>query len=212
MKIWARWPYIHLSVVFPSRMPAGPHFVTQPILLSENIPNIWHKSSTKHKEVDQIETIKTIMQTTRPRITWKVLPMAQVAIFKEIFDQVRKDLDCELFYSELKRHNVSHYIYYLATDNIHIVLENDNTVLIKGLKKVVNVKFSRNTHLIETSYDRLKSREITFQQYRASLLKQEFSDGLQISMNIKDITIPLIIHYYLLRAFRTLHKSFHAKS
>ena len=24
---------------------------------------------------------------------------------------------------------------YLATDNIHIVLENDNTVLIKGLKK-----------------------------------------------------------------------------
>ena len=36
---------------------------------------------------------------------------------------------------------------------------------------------------------------------------------LQISMNIKDITIPLIIHYYyLLRAFRTLHKSFRAKS
>ena len=46
-----------------------------------------------------------------------VLLMAQVAIFKEIFDQVRKDLDCELFYSELKRHNVSHYIYYSATDN-----------------------------------------------------------------------------------------------
>ena len=127
------------------------------------------------------------MQTTRPRITWKVLPMAQVAIFKEIFDQVRKDLDCELFYSELKRHNVSHYIYYLATDNIHIVLENDNTVLIKGLKKVVNVKFSRNTHLIETSYDRLKSREITFQHKKIGkiLLKQEFSDGLQIFMNIK---------------------------
>ena len=53
-----------------------------------------------------------------------------------------KDLDCELFYSELKRHNVSHYIYYLATDNIHIVLENDNTVVMR-LKKVVNVKFSK---------------------------------------------------------------------
>ena len=37
--------------------------------------------------------------------------MAQVAIFKEIFDQVRKDLDCELFYSELKR-LASTYIYY----------------------------------------------------------------------------------------------------
>ena len=114
------------------------------------------------------------MQTTRPRITWKVLPMAQVAIFKEIFDQVRKDLDCELFYSELKRHNVSHYIYYLATDNIHIVLENDNTVLIKGLKKVVNVKFSRNTHLIETSYDRLKQEKSHFSNTGKILLKQSF--------------------------------------
>ena len=30
------------------------------------------------------------MQTTRPRIRLEGLPMAQVAIFKEIFDQVRK--------------------------------------------------------------------------------------------------------------------------
>ena len=45
-----------------------------------------------------------------------------VAIFKEIFDQVRKDLDHELFYSELNA-LIVHYIYYLATDNIHIVLE-----------------------------------------------------------------------------------------
>ena len=86
---------------------------------------------------------------------------------------MRKDLDCVIVLFCSKRHNVSHYIYYLATD-IHIVLENDNTVLIKGLKKVVNVKFSRNTHLIETSYDRLKSREITFQQYRENLAKGVF--------------------------------------
>ena len=59
------------------------------------------------------------------------LPMAQVAIFlKKYFDQVRKDLDCELFYSELKRHNVSHYIFTLATDNIHRV-ENDNFTINK---------------------------------------------------------------------------------
>ena len=80
------------------------------------------------------------MQTTRPRITWKVLPMAQVAILKKYSMVKWKDLDCELFYSELKRHNVS-FCYYLATDNIHIVLENDNTVLIKGLKGYTNVKF-----------------------------------------------------------------------
>ena len=75
------------------------------------------------------------MQTTRPRITWKVLPMAQSCHWKYSI-KCEKDLDCELFYSELKRHNVSHYIYYLATDNIHIVLENDNTVLIKDLKRL----------------------------------------------------------------------------
>ena len=50
--------------------------------------------------------------------------MAQVAILKKYSIKCEKDLDCELFYSErLKRHNVSHYIYHLATDNIHIVLE-----------------------------------------------------------------------------------------
>ena len=99
--------------------------------------------------------------------------MARVAIFKEIFDQVRKDLDCELFYSELKRHNVSHYIYYLATDNIHIVLENDNTVLIKGLKKVVNVKFSRNTHLTKRPMIRVEIKRNHISTGKI-LLKQEF--------------------------------------
>ena len=99
------------------------------------------------------------MQTTRPRITWKVLPMAQVTIFKNIRSSAKRfRLQRIVLFLELKRRNVSHYIYYLATRCIHIVLENDNTVLIKGLKKVVNVKFSRNTHLIETSYDRLKSK------------------------------------------------------
>ena len=113
---------IHLSVVFPSRIPAGPHFVTQPILLSENIPNIWHKSSTKHKEgSDQIETIKTIMQTTRPRITWKVLPMAQVAILKKYSIKCEKGFRLWIVLFWTKRHNVSHYIS-LATDNIHIIV------------------------------------------------------------------------------------------
>ena len=32
--------------------------------------------------------------------------------------------------------------------------------------------------------------------------------GYEDSYIIKDITIPLIIHYYLLRKSRTLHKSF----
>ena len=97
---------------------------TTRILKTFLIFDINHQQNTRRS--DQIETIKTIMQTTRPR-TMEGFTTAQVAIC-EIFDHKGKDLDCELFYSELKRHNVSHYIYYLATDNIHIVLENDKTV------------------------------------------------------------------------------------
>ncbi len=69
--------------------------------------------------------------------------MDQVVIFKQIFDKVRNDLNYQWFYSELKRHNVSHYIYYLATENVHIVLKNDNTVLLKGLKKLCLSNFQR---------------------------------------------------------------------
>ena len=45
--------------------------------------------------------------------------MAQVAIFKNIRSSA--DLDCELFYSELKTSQRLTYIYYLATDNIYRV-------------------------------------------------------------------------------------------
>ena len=47
-----------------------------------------------------------------------------------------------------------------------------------------------NTHLIETSYDKLKSREITFQQYRENLAKAGVFRWVTnvIHMNIKDIT------------------------
>ena len=90
--------------------------------------DINHQQNTRRS--DQIETIKTIMYS-RPHVHWR-RDFAMTGLpFLKIFDQVRKDLGYELFYSELKRHNVSHYIYYLATDNIHIVLENDNTVLMK---------------------------------------------------------------------------------
>ena len=116
---------------------------------------------------------------------------------------MRKDLDCiNCFIPELKRHNVSHYIYYLATDNIHIVLENDNTVLIKGLKKVVNVKFSETRSANVLWWVEIKKSH--FSNTGKILLKQEFSDRLQISMNIKIFYYAALIHYYLLRAFRTL--------
>ena len=43
--------------------------------------DINHQQNTRRS--DQIETIKTIMQTTRPRITWKVYQWLRVAILKK---------------------------------------------------------------------------------------------------------------------------------
>ena len=82
--------YIHLSgLYFPPECQQD-HNCSQPILLSENIPNIDINHQQNTRRSDQIETIKTIMQTTRPRITWKVLPMAQGCIFKKIFESSAK--------------------------------------------------------------------------------------------------------------------------
>ena len=84
--------YIHLSVVFPSRMPARPHFVTQPILLSENILifDINHQQNTARS--DQIETIKTIIANYAPSYHMEGFTNGLNAIFKEIFDQVFKKI------------------------------------------------------------------------------------------------------------------------
>ena len=47
--------------------------------------------------------------------------MAQLPFLKKYSIMVKKDLDFRIvLFLELKRHNVSHYIYHLATDNIHI--------------------------------------------------------------------------------------------
>ena len=62
--------------------------------------------------------------------------MAQVAILKKYSIKFCERFRLWIVLFWLKRHNVSHYIYYLATDNIHIVLENDNRVNKKDLKRL----------------------------------------------------------------------------
>ena len=92
------------------------------------------------------------------------------------------------------------------------MLENDNTVLIKGLKKVVNVKFSRNTHLIETSYDRLKSREITFSAIQENLAKAGVFRWVTNIHEHKRYYYTFDNSLLFTESIQTLHKSFHAKS
>lgn len=118
-----------------------------------------------------IAWITQFMQTTRPHITYKVLLMVHTAIFKPIFKQVLIDSDSHRFYSELRRRKVSRFVYYLATDNIRIILKNDNVVLIKGLENIINVRFAKNKNLIESSSRQFKSRGVTFEQHRENLAR-----------------------------------------
>ena len=71
---------------------------------------------------------------------------------------------------------------------------------------------SQETHLIETSYDRLKSREITFQQYRENLAKAGVFRWVTNIHEHKRYYYTFDNSLLFTRAFRTLHKSFHAKS
>ena len=91
------------------------------------------------------------------------------------------------------------------------MLENDNTVLIKGLKKVVNVKFSRNTRHANT-ITMIGQIEVHFSNTGKILLKQEFFRWVTNIHEHKDIPIPLIIHYYFTESIQNTTRSPHAKS
>ena len=77
------------------------------------------------------------MQTTRPHVTWKVFTNDSNLPILKIFDQncekICWAMNC-LFWTKTSQRLI--YIYYPNTDNIHIVLENDNTVLTKDLKRL----------------------------------------------------------------------------
>ena len=84
-------------------------------------------------------------------------------------------------------------------------------MLIKGLlKRLAMLNSSRNTHLIETSYDRLEIKRNHISAIQGKFLAKVgvFPLIIQISMNIKDITIPLIIHYYLLESIQNTTQIF----
>ena len=80
-----------------SRMPAGPHFVTQPILLVKTflIFDINHQQNTRRVRPDWND--KNDNANYAPSYHMEGFTNGSGCHFKEIFDQVRKDLDCELF-------------------------------------------------------------------------------------------------------------------
>lgn len=86
--------------------------------------------------------------------------MDQVDVLEKMFEQVRKEHNFPWFYSELKRQNIAYYIYYLATDNIRVVTENDEVILIRGKRDLLKVSTNKNPEQVKKSSPDSLFREI----------------------------------------------------
>lgn len=56
------------------------------------------------------------------------------------FEQVRSDADFATFASELRRHRVSCYIYFVSTGNMNFVMANDEVITIKSARGLLRVR------------------------------------------------------------------------
>ncbi len=50
------------------------------------------------------------------------------------FEQARSDADYATFANELRRHQVSYYIYFVSTGNMNFVMANDEVVSVKSAR------------------------------------------------------------------------------
>lgn len=96
--------------------------------------------------------------------------MDQVTVLEKMFEQVRKEHNFSWFYSELKRQNIAHYIYYLATDNIRAVTANDEVILIRGKRDLLKVSTTKNPEQVKKAAQAHISGESTFQEYITTLV------------------------------------------
>ena len=87
--------------------------------------------------------------------------MDQVVVFQKMFEQVRKEQNFSWFYSELKHHRIAHYIYYLATDNM--------VLLLRGTRNLLKVSTTKNPAKIkEAALLHIRGKS-TFREYCSTL-------------------------------------------
>ncbi|MDM2798981.1 MULTISPECIES: DUF1398 family protein [unclassified Citrobacter] len=96
--------------------------------------------------------------------------MDQVDVLEKMFEQVRKEHNFPWFYSELKRQNIAYYIYYLATDSIRVVTENDEVILIRGKRDLLKVSTNKNPEQVKKAAQIHYSGKSTFREYTATLI------------------------------------------
>ena len=90
------WRFEHVGLTYSCHFlqnavsRTGNSFVTQPIIIKWNISNIWHKSSTKHKEVRPDWNDKNDNVKLRALVSHGRFYQWSGHIFKEIFDHAKR--------------------------------------------------------------------------------------------------------------------------
>ncbi|HHC1548621.1 DUF1398 domain-containing protein [Klebsiella pneumoniae] len=81
------------------------------------------------------------------------------------FEQARSDADYATFANELRRHQVSYYIYFVSTGNMNFVMANDEVVSVKSARGLLRVRAEASHCLTRAAVIRHFARAINFEQY-----------------------------------------------
>ncbi|EIY5094029.1 DUF1398 domain-containing protein [Klebsiella quasipneumoniae] len=91
--------------------------------------------------------------------------MELLARLGHFFEQVRSDADFATFASELRRHQVSSYIYFVSTGNMNFVMANDEVITIKSARGLLRVRSAPSHRLTSAAVIRHFAGAINFEQY-----------------------------------------------
>ncbi len=95
--------------------------------------------------------------------------MSTLFAIRDLFDYVRHELNFPLFYYELKRHKVTYYIYYLSTDNIRVIMSDNEILLIKGRRCLLKISSVTNPELIRKTAISHTAGHLSFHDYCTTL-------------------------------------------
>ena len=91
--------------------------------------------------------------------------MELLARLGHFFEQVRSDADFATFAGELRRHQVSYYIYFVTTGNVNFVMANDDVISIKSARGLLRVCTEVSHCLTRAAVIRHFAGAINFEQY-----------------------------------------------
>lgn len=77
------------------------------------------------------------------------------------FEQARSDADYATFANELRRHQVSYYIYFVSTGNMNFVMANDEVVSVKSARGLLRVRAEASHCLTRAAVIRHFARPLT---------------------------------------------------